>query len=521
MGSKFTRRRFLTAVGASATCLALANTLGRELAKRTSKTRPTTTSQPAQPEGAVTYGSPPSSQRGVWAFRSRPDLSPPAVEVAKEARDDIAPGYIFVAPEKGDAGQGGSMILDNDGQPVWLRLLQNEDLDMMNFRAQTYKGETVLTWWEGYYTGYGQREYVIFDGSYREIARLTAANGYNGDHHEFLISPQDTALITIYDAVPWDLSSIGGSRRGVVYQCIVQELDIQTGEVLFEWQSINHVGLEETYATLLQDGRPGIDYFHLNSIDVDHDDNLLVSARETSAVYKIDRKTGEVIWRLGGKWSDFQMGPGTRFAYQHDARRQRDGTITIFDNGNTVFHNGLPKVIEESRGIVLGLDERKMKATLVREYTHPDKQYADAAGNMQVLPKGNVFVGWGRALAISEFSEDGQMLFDASLLRKNKSYRAFRFPWSARPSDQPAAVAERTSENELELYASWNGATEIAIWEVLAGQHQGRLESLGQVPRNGFETAMVVRTSDPYVAVRAKDRSGRALGTSKVLRPGS
>src|SRR5215218_9065132 len=136
MGSKFTRQRFLTAVGASATCLALANTVGCELAKRSPKTRPTTTSQPAQPEGAVTYGSPPSSKRGVWAFRSRPDLSPPVVEVATEARDNIAPGYIFVAPKKGDAGQGGSMILDNDGQPVWLHLLQNEDLDMMNFRLQ-------------------------------------------------------------------------------------------------------------------------------------------------------------------------------------------------------------------------------------------------------------------------------------------------------------------------------------------------------------------------------------------------
>ena len=520
MGSKFTRRRFLTAVGASATCLALANTLGCDQAKRILKTRPTTTSQPTQPEGAVTYGSPPSSQRGVLAFRSRPDLSPPAVKVTKKAHD-TAPGYIFVAPEKGDAGQGGSMILDNDGQPVWLHLLQNEDMDVMNFRMQTYKGETVLTWWEGYYTGYGQREYVICDDSYHEIARFTAANGFNGDHHEFLLSPQDTALIAIYEGVPWDLSYIGGARHGVVWQGIVQELDIQTGEVLFEWRSIDHVALEETYVTPLQDGRPGIDYFHINSIDVDHDDNLLVSARETSTVYKIDRNSGEIIWRLGGKRSDFEMGPGTRFAFQHDARRLPDGTISIFDNGSLVFENGIPKAVEESRGIVLGLDERKMKATLVREYTHPDKQYADAAGNMQVLPNGNVFVGWGRGLAISEFSEDGQMLFDASLLRKNKSYRAFRFPWSARPSDQPAAVAERVSEEEVRVYASWNGATEVATWVVLGGKHQGRLESLGEIPRNGFETAMVVRTSDPYVAVRAKDRSGRTLGTSKVLRPGS
>jgi Arylsulfotransferase (ASST) len=521
MASKFTRRRFLTAVGASATCLALANTVGCEQAKRTSKTRPAATSQPAQPEGAVTYGSPPSSKRGVWTFRSRPDLSPPVVEVAKEAHEETAPGYIFVAPEKGDAGQGSSMILDNDGQPVWLRLLQNEDMDVMNFRAQTYKGERVLTWWEGYYTGHGQREYVIFDGSYREIARFKAANGFNADHHEFLISPQDTALIAIYEGVPWDLSYIGGARRGVVWQCIVQELDIQTGELLFEWRSIDHVALEETYVTPLQDGRPGIDYFHINSIDVDYDDNLLVSARETSTVYKIDRNSGEIIWRLGGKWSDFEMSPGTRFAFQHDARRLPDGTISIFDNGSLVFENGTPKAVEESRGIVLRLDERQMKATLVREYTHPDKQYADAAGNIQVLPNGNVFVGWGRALAISEFSHEGELLFDASLPRKNKSYRAFRFPWRGQPLDRPACAAERASEGELRVYVSWNGATEVESWEVLTGPSVERLKSLGSVPRDGFETTMVVRTLDPYIAVRALHRSGRVLGTSKVLRPGS
>src|SRR5215208_2634556 len=302
MGSKFTRQRFLTAVGASATCLALANTVGCELAKRSPKTRPTTTSQPARPEGAVTYGSPPSSKRGVWAFRSRPDLSPPAVEVATEARDNTAPGYIFLAPEKGGAGKGGSMIIDDRGQVVWFHPLRGPYERAMNFETQTYQGRDVLTW------GQTPGEYVIFDASYREIARFTAANGYNGDHHEFLISPQDTALITIYNAVPQDLTSVGGSKDSLAIQGIVQELDIQSAEVLFEWRSIDHVALEETYVTPSVDHYPGIDYFHLNSIDVDHDNNLLVSARETSAVYKIDRKSGEVMWRLGGKNSDFEMG---------------------------------------------------------------------------------------------------------------------------------------------------------------------------------------------------------------------
>ena len=500
MGSRFTRRRFLEGVGAGVTYLALANTVGCESPANTPRVSPLT---------GVSYVPP----DGVWAFRSRPDLSPPAVEVTKRSHD-TASGYVFVAPEEGDAGQGGSLIIDNNGQVVWFRPLRRPILPtsrVMNFEVQIYRGRPVLTW------GETPGEYAIFDDSYQEIARFTAANDYNGDHHEFLISPQDTALITIFNAVPQDLTSVGGSKDSVAMQGVIQELDIETKEVLFEWQSIEHVGLEETYVTPAEDHYPGIDYFHLNSIDVDHDNNLLISARETSAVYKIDRKTGEIIWRLGGKKSDFEMGPGARFAFQHDARRLPDGTISIFDNGSLVFENGTPKAVEESRAIVLELDEARMKASLVREYTHPDKQYADAAGNTQVLENGNVFVGWGRALAISEFEEDGKLLFDLRLSPENRSYRAFRFSWSAKPSDRPAAVAERTSEEEVRIYTSWNGATEVESWEVLAGRRPENLKALGSVPRDGFETAMLARTSEPYVAVRAKDRSGAVLGTSEPV----
>src|ERR671912_694545 len=395
MGSRFSRRRFLTAASAGAAYLALAGTVGSETPERSSKVRSSRTPR-IKPLPGV-----PLPPDGVWAFRSRPDLNPPAVEVDTKARDGIAPGYIFLAPEKGGAGKGGAMILDDSGQVVWFHPLRGPYVRTMNFETQTYQGTDVLTW------GQTPGEYVICDSSYREIARFGAANDYNGDHHEFLISPQDTALITIYNAVPRDLTSVGGSSDSVAYQ--------------------------------------GIDYFHINSIDVEPDNSLLVSARETSAVYKIDRNSGEIIWRLGGKKSDFQMGEGTRFDWQHDARRLPDGTISIFDNGTTVIRNSLPEAIEASRDIVLELDEQKMKATLVREYMHPDKLKADASGNAQLLNNGDVFVGWGRALAISEFSHDGKLLFDLRLQPDNRSYRVFRFPWNGHPSDQPTTVAERTS----------------------------------------------------------------------------
>ena len=509
MGAKFTRRRFLVSAGAGATYLALTNLVGCEPTEQTSKTKRTTASRPAHPSGAVAYGPQSAPQDGVWSFRSRPDLSPPAVEVPNNDYEEIAPGYVFAAPQRGDSGQSGSLIVDNQGQVVWFRPMLDVSVRAMNFQMQTYRGKPVLTWKES------PGEYVVFDGSYREIFRFVAANDFRGDHHEFLISPQNTALITIYDPVPQDLSSVGGKKDGVAVQGIFQELDIETGHVLLEWHSLEHVGIDESYGKPGQDiDYPGIDYFHINSIEVDHDNNLLVSARKTSAIYKIDRKTGEVIWRLGGKKSDFEMGEGTRFAYQHDARRLPDGTISIFDNGKTVFSNGYPKAVEESRVIILDLDEREMTASLVQEYTHPDGQYAAAAGNAQVLPNGNVFVGWGRARSYSEFRHDGKLLYDARLRPGNRSYKVFRFPWSAQPNYGPAAAAERTSEGEVTLYASWNGATEVESWEVLAGPRPDELELVGSAPRNGFETTMVIRTTVRYVAARAKNSSGSVLGTT-------
>src|SRR5215213_5604397 len=517
MRERFTRRRFLSAVGAGASYLALTHLVacGRSERPPPAKTRQAETPKggPSSPKVSPLPNASLEPQEDVWSFRSRPDLNPPAVEVIAQAHD-TAPGYVFLAPEGGDARQGGSMIVDDRGEVVWFRPFPARYGRPNDFKVQSYRGEPVLTWVAG------RNEYLIFDHSYREIARFSAGNGYYGDHHEFLISPQDTALILIVNPVPWDLSSIGGLKNDRVWQGIVQELDIESGEVLFEWHSLEHVGLDETYATVSQDGSPGFDYFHANSIAVDHDSNLIVSARETFAVYKIDRNTGAVMWRLGGKKSDFEMGEGTRFAFQHDARRQKDGTLTIFDNGMTIFPNGMPKTIEESRGIVLELDEKKMKASLLRQYTHPDGLRADAAGNVQVLPNGDVFVGWGRALYSSEFSPDGKLLFDASLPSGNRSYRAFRSLWSGHPTDRPAAVAERASEGEVRVYASWNGATEVATWEVLAGSDTDRLKPAGSAPRKGFETMIAFQTDDPYVAVKARDRSGRVLGASKALKPG-
>jgi hypothetical protein len=438
-------------------------------------------------------------------FRSRPDLKPPKVTV-NALREGLSPGPIFLSPYAGP-GQGGALIVDNRGDLVWFH--PHHAKQTTNFRVQEYRGQPVLTWWEGRITstGHGKGDYVLLDASYREVARVHAGRGERGDLHEFLLTPQGTALFTIYRSVPADLSGVGGSTRGHALDSMIQEVDVQTGRVLLEWHSVANVPISETYSEY-QGGSAPFDYFHVNSIDVDLDNHLLVSARNTHAVYKIDRRSGAIIWRLGGKNSSFSMGAGTSFAWQHDARRHPDGTVTLFDDGAT------PAVEKESRGLVLALDEREMAATLVREYQHPDALLSGSQGNLQVLPTANVLVGWGAEPYVSEFDQSGQLLFDAHMPSTVQSYRAFRFTWTARPSEPPTMAVVRGGRNRITVYASWNGATEVARWVVLGGPGPDQLKPLVSRARTGFETAIRLPTHGPYVAVRAVDASGEALGES-------
>jgi hypothetical protein len=391
-----TRKSFLKAAGAGGAWLSLVGLPGCDLLGRTSSGGTRASTSPGSPDPAR-------------AFRSRPDLRPPVVKVDTPAHD-TASGYVFVAPKTGPSYKGpvqnGPMIVDDSGEMVWFRPMQGDGMRAMDCKVQRYRGEPVITYYQGVGTTYGRGEYVILDSSYREVKRVRAGNGYVGDHHEFLITTDDTALLTIYSPVRWDLSPVGGPSNGAVLDGIAQEVDIESGEVLFEWHSLDHVGIENTYRELPENEQTPFDYFHINSIDVDLDDNLLVSSRTTFAVYKIDRRSGEIIWKLGGKESDFEMGEGTWMRYQHDARRHPDGTITVFDNG------GVQKD-DKSYGLVLDPDEDEMTVSLVREYPDPSGKVAAVMGNVQVLPDGGAFIGWGSLPLFSEFGPDGELLFNA------------------------------------------------------------------------------------------------------------
>ncbi len=445
---------------------------------------------------------------GVQSFVSRPDLSPPAVRFGRPPA--VSDRSFFMAAGPG-GGQPGLMIVDAQGELAWFSP-GPPGQRVMDFRTQVYRGQAVLTWWEGTVTatGYGMGHGVIADTSYRRLATVHAGHGLEADLHEFLLTPEGTAFITAYRTAPADLSALGGPARGFVLAGVAQEIDVATGQVLFEWDSLDHVPVTQTRRQFSGGTRTRpFDYFHINSIAPAPGGHVLISARHTWTVYQLSRATGKIAWRLGGAHSDFTMGPGTRFYWQHDARPRGNGIVSLFDDGAS------PAEEKQSRGLVLHVDTTAMRATVARQYVHPGPLLAGAMGNVQFLPDGRVFVGWGTEPYFSEFSEDGRLLVDGRLPAGNESYRAFADQWSGQPAQRPDAAAVAGPFGGMNVYASWNGATRVHRWQVLAGATPSRLRPVTVVPRSGFETRARVGRA-VCAAVAALGADGTELGRSAI-----
>lgn len=449
-------------------------------------------------------------EKDVHSFHSRPDLRPVTVHVRTRSPQS-GHGLIFVDTHSGP-GQQGPMIVDGQGELVWFKPLSDDATPAkraFTFRVQQYGGRPVLTWFEGRVVdGHGQGEYVLADDSYREIRRVRAGNGFSGDLHEFLLTDRGTALFTCYG----DAATTSGSHGRVkYYRGIVQEVDIATGKVLFQWRSDDHVGLEDSYTSFPTDGTT-MDYFHINSIAVDDDGDLLVSSRNTWCIYKVSRRTGDIVWRLGGKRSDFDVPADAHFAWQHHVVSHPCGVLTVFDN------EAAPAEAKQSRALVLDVDQKNRTVRLKNQYRHQPGVLAYALGSVQILPSGNIFVGWGTVPYVTEYTPDGTVVFDAELAGSGTlDYRAFRQPWSARPQGSPDVTVEKAGSGHT-AYVSWNGATDVTHWRLLAVG--GSDTPLRTVARSGFETAIPVPDGNDRIAVEALSGDGHVLGRSADQRLG-
>jgi Arylsulfotransferase (ASST) len=360
--------------------------------------------------------------------------SPPPVSILT-SKPFIGQGDIFITPT-GDTSTyaNGPEILDQHGNVVWFHPIPVGQ-SATDFRTQTYDGQPVLTWWQGTETaGHGDGTDYIYNSHFQQIATVNAGNALQADAHEFLITPWNTALITAYTTATANLTSIGGPADQTVYDGVVQEIDIATGKVLFEWRSEDHVPYSQSEQPLPASPSEPWDWFHVNAAHLDTDGNLLIDARDTWTAYKVNRWTGNIIWQLGGKDSSFALeaapgqvldSAGEIFAWQHDPEALGNDVYTFFDDDATVGSQLLPY----SRAVTVKLDPWTHVATLVASDDQPEGLSAFATGNAQTTLEGDLFVGWGTLPYFSEFNPSGQLIFNAEFPAGVSTYRAYLLPW--------------------------------------------------------------------------------------------
>ncbi|MCW4465713.1 arylsulfotransferase family protein [Glutamicibacter sp. MNS18] len=474
------------------------------------------------------------------SFVSHPDFAPPPMDITPGPawRPDYeeSTDLLFLTPIfETDTPSSGAMIFDSRGELVWMVPSDPADPtdNYFDLRVQQYRGEDVLTVYRGTRSGgRGNGEILILDQSYEPVASVTTAGSLGpdkADFHDSTITADDTMLIASYAPVPADLSALGGPEEGMIKDAVIQEIDIATGEVIFEWSATEHIPLTQTLLDfdvernaqtddeeeLGTEGKP-FDYFHINSMTEDHEGTILVSARHTSAVYRLDRVTGEVIWTLGGSASDFDLDEDAVFAWQHDAQRAPDGTLTLLDN-----HARGTDDQGASRALRLALDEQAMTASVVTEY-HPLRERSSGSmANAQELANGNMLIGWGSQSHYSEHEPGGEVIYDVchgescypdNVHGRGTSYRAYKAHWQGQPSGPPRVVVNQT-EDEQVAYVSWNGATHVAQWRLIAGADEATAIPQARVEAETFETAFTVPGNAQYVGIQALDAEGRVLAT--------
>ncbi len=467
-----------------------------------------------KPGGVGATPAPPPDSKPESAFPNfltvPQDIPHFTVMTAPKSSND---GDVFVAPFYWTKSTIGSylLILSPQGKLVYYQNM-GDALSAFDFKKQP----------NGLLTYFDQKRatFFVMNSHYEVVNSYTAGNGYTTDLHDFQLLPNGDALLMAYDAETMDMSQIapGGHKDAQVTGLIIQELD-PSKNVIFEWRSWDHFKVTDTNQLLTD---PKIDPVHGNSLTLMNDGNLLLSSRNQSELTKINRQTGEVMWRFGGKANQFKIIGGQPFAFQHDARQLPNGDITIFDNqGNA------PTQAAPSHAIEYRLDEKNLTATVVWSWTHNPPVFGTFMGNQERLPDGNIFLSWGapspakgyQYVSMTELDSGGKPVFEMAFDQPYVSYRAFMAPWEGTPDTDPT-LAFKADQSGLTLGYSWNGATDVASYDVFGGSQPLSLKQIGQQTADDFEVQTHltnVPDGECYFQVAALDKTGHELGRSKVV----
>jgi Arylsulfotransferase (ASST) len=473
--------------------------------------------------------------KGAWSFVSAPNLHPPQLGTTQKTQfSKLAPGYFMVANFKNLAlnqpmtGQSGPLILDHNLQPVWFNPIGVNAL-AANLKVQSYNGKPVLSWWQGTVSGSGvttSGEDVVVDQHYRHVATLKGADGWVISEHEMILSGAD-AWVTAYKNVPMNLTRYGGSANGVVLDSAVQEYNLQTGQLLYTWDALNPGGTPNVpLSQSKQKPFPGIpwDAYHINAIQLTGNETLLVSLRNTWSAYLVNRLTNAIEWTLSGNpaLSSFKLPANAQFQWQHDVELHTGNVVSVFDDACCGFDAISSKSLKfakptgPSRGLVLKLDLTNHTGSFVAQYTRGKTFNAAFLGNTQLLPGGNVSLGWGSQPFFSEVSSKGKVLLDAFWPVPDQNYRTYVEQWVGIPFFPPSG-AVRNNGGKATVYASWDGDTQVVGWRVLAGSSAQSLKSVATKAKTGFETTIPLGSTYKAYEVQALGPKSKVLGTSKAF----
>ncbi|KIW57457.1 hypothetical protein PV05_06008 [Exophiala xenobiotica] len=445
-------------------------------------------------------------------------------EKGRSCRDDGL--FVMLTLRGWSVPQPAPIIFDGHGALVWT---DPTYVQPYNLQVQTYRGEQFLTFWAGDdgVKGHGSGFYYMLDSHYNLRYKLSGGNGLDGDLHEFYLTRNATALITVYQTIQANLTSVGKPANGWIWDGLFQEIDVETNEVLFQWRASDHLPFTDSQwgpGDLGSSQEDAWDWFHINSVEKDERGNYLISSRWMRAIYYIDGTSGDILWTLGGRRNDFKdlsFGRATGFASQHHAR-WHDGytSITLFDNSN-------PGPGRPSSGLWLDLDFEKWTVKLRKQYLSTNKLSSDSQGSIQTLPSGNVLVGYGMEAQYVEFTRDGDVLCEVHLAPASgfgsasvQSYRTSKYDWVGLPQTDPDIIQINGT-----IYVSWNGATEVRHWLVedalTANATNYDFHEVKRVAKDGFETSVsTTGVKRPYVRVSALDGSGNVLGRAPIVERG-
>ncbi|KAL1970003.1 hypothetical protein VTN77DRAFT_6408 [Rasamsonia byssochlamydoides] len=441
-----------------------------------------------------------------WTYTTAP-FQPPNLNISVAGGSTPDPGYIFLGPRGNQPNGTAALIYDQAGNLVY----QGPDEVTANVNVQTLFGQPVLTFWTGdmLAIGYGYGKVHILDNTYKEIYTVslpgdfvtpsgTAEPSYI-DLHESKITERNTMLVTAYNITQANLTAVGGPADGWMLASHFFEIDIATNEVVFSWNALDYqdqIPLTLSHQPIDTSGQSQSDpwdAYHINSVDA-VEDGYLVSLRHLWSAFYL-HQNGSIKWRLSGDTGgDFNLGPGCNFSWQHHIRaheEDEDGLkLSIFNNANAdPAHPQSP-----TTGLVLHVDLVNMSVTNFRTLTDDsDPIYASSQGDTQLLDgtTGHVFMDYGAIALVREYDSSGNVILSGQFGSPNDvaSYRGFKYNWQATPFWDPAVVVDNSS-GSIDVYMSWNGATDYDTWDIYGGPSQGEVNArlLTTVARTGFET---------------------------------